>query len=395
MQQAFYILGTIQVLAGLWALVQGFQWLAMVRRRLTRHPGFYAPRLALICPCKGNEPGLDTNLAALASQDYSSYEIFFVLARADDPSRNVIERAIKASKVPAHLVIAGKPDACGEKVNNLRVAVEQLGPDFDVLAFADSDARPGRQWLTHLVAPLADPRLGASTTFRWTMPDRGGFWSAFGAAWDGCIATMLGEHNHNFCWGGGVAIRRIVFDQTRIAAHWAGVVSDDWVMTRALREANRSITFVPECLVPTLRDANLSGLIEFTNRQIAITRVYARNTWALGAASHLLYCLTCLLGIAAMASAWSNSESLPPIALVLFLVTLLAAAKGVLRWQAAAELLPAWKQKMVAYAWAWTLLAPLVPFLYAINFISSAFRHRIKWRGITYELVSATRTRIL
>ena len=88
------------------------------------------------------------------------------------------------------------------------------------------------------------------------MPDQGGFWSAFGAAWDGCIVTMLGEHNHNFCWGGGVAIRRIVFDQTRFAAHWAGVVSDDWVMTRALREANRSITFVPECLVPTLSDAN-------------------------------------------------------------------------------------------------------------------------------------------
>jgi len=74
--------------------------------------------------------------------------------------------------------------------------------------------------LTHLVAPLADPRLGAFNNI--SLDDAGSrrLWSAFGAAWDGCIATMLGEHSHNFCWGGGVAIRRIVFDQTRIAAHW-------------------------------------------------------------------------------------------------------------------------------------------------------------------------------
>jgi hypothetical protein len=58
-------------------------------------------------------------------------------------------------------------------------------------------------------------------------------------------------------------------------------------------------------------------------------------------------------------------------------------------------LLPGWKQKMVKYAWAWTFLAPLVPFLYTVNFIDSAFRNRIKWRGITYELLSSTRTRIV
>jgi len=395
MQQIFYVLGALEVLVGLWALVRGFQWTAMVKRRLVQHQGFYAPRVALICPCKDSEPGLDANLTALASQDYASYEVFFVIARFDDAARPAIDRAIKGTRAKAHLVVAGKPESCGEKVNNLRVAVEQLGPDFDVLVFADSDARPGRQWLAHLVAPLADPRLGAATTFRWTMPDQGGFWSALGAAWDASIVTMLGEHPHNFCWGGGVAIRRVVFDQAHVAANWVGVVSDDWAMTRTLRAANRNIVFVPECLSPTLKDTSAANLLEFTNRQIAITRVYARDVWLAGAAVHVLYCVTFLFGLLAMALAWSNAEALFPMALMLFLIAVLAAAKGVLRWQAVAELLPGWKQKMVKYAWAWTFLAPLVPFLYAVNFIDSAFRNRIKWRGITYELLSSTRTRIV
>jgi hypothetical protein len=32
--------------------------------------GFYAPRVAVICPVKGIEPGLEQNLAGLAGFDY-------------------------------------------------------------------------------------------------------------------------------------------------------------------------------------------------------------------------------------------------------------------------------------------------------------------------------------
>jgi hypothetical protein len=74
---------------------------------------------------------------------------------------------------------------------------------------------------------------------------------------------------------------------------------------------------------------------------------------------------------------------------------LLAAAKGYLRLVAVSELLPAWKEKLLAYGWAWTLLAPLVPFVYLYNSLVAAFTRRIVWRGIRYELVSANQTRIL
>lgn len=395
MQNVFLVLVAAELLVGLWSFWTGFQWLAMARRHLVRHPGFFTPRVALICPCKGFERGLDENLVALCSQDYPNYEVFFVMARSDDPAYDIARRVGVACTVPSRILIAGKPEGCGEKVNNLRFAVEHVDPTFHAFVFADSDGRPGRQWLSHLVAPLADTGVAAATSFRWWLPDLGGFWSAFGAAWDSSILTLLGEHNRNFCWGGATAIRRETFEAAGIRAHWTRALSDDWTMTNALRATNRQIQFVPECIVPTLRDTNATGLLEFTNRQMIITRVYSPGTWAAGAFAHLLYSATFLFGLVLIVLSLVEGALLLPTLLLLLMVMLLAAAKGVLRWIAVSELLPGWKAKLIKYAWAWTMLMPFVPFLYAVNFAVSAFTRRIVWRGMRYDLVSPTQTRIL
>jgi hypothetical protein len=206
---------------------------------------------------------------------------------------------------------------------------------------------------------------------------------------------MLGEHDRNFCWGGGTAIRRTTFDEIKVRDHWDGAVSDDWGVTRALRAAGRKIQFVPECLVPTLRDAGAKSLLNFTNRQIIITRVYAPRIWLAGAFSHFLYCASLILGVVMIVQAISTGRLWLTTALLMILIMLLAAVKGILRWLAVTELLPAYKIKLQTYAWVWTLLAPLAPFLYAINFAVSAFSRRIKWRGIRYDLKSAGRTEII
>ncbi len=74
----FYILVILQIALGLYSLWEGFEWLRMVRRRLGSHAGFYAPMAAVICPCKGTEPGLEDNLTALTKFEYPNYEIYFV-----------------------------------------------------------------------------------------------------------------------------------------------------------------------------------------------------------------------------------------------------------------------------------------------------------------------------
>ncbi|HEV2618164.1 MAG TPA: glycosyltransferase [Candidatus Acidoferrales bacterium] len=391
----FYLLVLQQIAQGLVSLWDGWKWLTMVRHRLITHQGFYAPRAAVICPCKGAEGGLEGNLGALLNFDYPEYEVYFVLASALDPARAVIDRAMAASKRPAHLVVAGAPQNRGEKVNNLRAGVQEIAEKCDVLVFVDSDARLGRGWLSHIVAPLANTKLGAATTYRWYFPNRGGFESAMLSAWNAAIATQFGDHSRNFCWGGGTAMRREVFKSADVLGAWEGAVSDDWTLTAALERAGLPVVFVPECLAPTVGDVNLEQLVEFTNRQMILTRVYSPRRWILAALTHFSYCVTILYSIYAIFDRMLAGYSWTGMSLLAILIVLLAAGKGALRAVAVQEVLREWRTKCDEWSWAWIAFAPLVPFLFLWNFIVSAFERQIRWRGIRYELVSETQTRIL
>jgi len=391
----FNLLAFLQILIGIYLIWQGIQWLGYVRRRLHMDPGFYAPRVAVLCPCKGIEPGLERNLLALTEFERQNYEIFFILAEGSDAARSAVERIAASSKVKARVVIAGSPSNSGEKVNNLRVVVEQLPPEFEVLVFTDSDGRTGKSWLHHLVAPLGDVRIGATTTMRWLIPNRGNLPTALLAAWNAPVVTMLSEKGKNFCWGGGTAIRRSIFEQSGVMDEWRNSVSDDYSLTRALDRNNRSIVFVPECLTPSHVETDFKGLLEFTNRQVLITRVYAEKVWAAAAVTHLLYCMTLLLGVILILSNFFDQRPAFHIATLTFLPVLLSSIRSAIRLIGVTEALPAGRSQITGQAWIYVLLTVLVPFLYAVNFVNSLVTRKIRWRGVAYELIGPGQTRIV
>lgn len=395
MLTALYVLALEQILQGLYNLWEGIRWLAMARARMSSHPGFYTPRVALFCPVKGIDSNLEQNLTGLTEFDYPQYEIFFSLASAEDPALKILEKLRAANKHPVHIVLAGRPQNSTEKVSNLIAAVRQAGEGFDVFVFTDSDGRPGRSWLARMVAPLSNSNLGATTTFRWLFPQRGGFWSALASAWNAPAATYLGEHSNNFCWGGGTAIRRAQFEQAGVLQFWNGSASDDLSLTLALRQAGLPIYFAPECLVPSLFDCNAAGFWEFTNRQIILARVYLPRIWAIGGAAHLLYCATVLLGLGMFIANTVSGAPAVDILLLAFAPPVLCMARGAQRMTAVMELLPAWKQKMLADGWMWTLLAPFAPFAALWNSIVALSSRKIRWRGLRYLVVAPGQTRIV
>jgi ceramide glucosyltransferase len=390
----FYLLVFLQILMGAYLIWQCVQWLGYVRRRLQTDPGFYAPRVAVLCPCKGIEPGLERNLVSLTEFERQNYEIFFILASATDSARSIIDRVVKSSRVKTHVVIAGNPNGCSEKVNNLRAAIEQLDPEFEVLVFTDSDGRPGKTWLHHLVAPLGDSRIGATTTMRWFIPNRSNLPTALLAAWNAPVVTMLSEKGENFCWGGGTAIRRSVFEQSGVLDEWKNSVSDDYSLTAALARSNRSIMFLPECLTLSYVETDFQGLLEFTNRQILITRVYAEKVWGPAAATHLLYCLTLVFGtLLILGDVFAQRPAFHLVTLT-FLPLLLSAIRSSLRLIGVTEAIPAARSQITGQAWIYVLLTLFMPFLYAVNFANSLVTRKVRWRGVTYELVGPQQTRI-
>jgi len=391
----FYILVIEQILQGLYNLWDTLRWYQTARRRAMSHQGFYAPSVAVFCPLKGTEPGLELNLEALARFDYPNYEVFFSLAKLGDPARKIAQRIVAGSKHPAHVILAGHPKECSEKVNNLRAAIEQAGGKFDVYVFCDSDGRPGRAWLSKLVAPLADARTGAATTFRWFLPQIGGMWSALASAWNAPMATFLGPQNRNYCWGGGTAIRREVFEAIGVADAWRTAASDDLSLTQLLRSNNLAIDFLPECLVPSVMDMKAHSFFEFTERQMILLRVYAPKVWAKALFAHLLYFSMLVSGVALAAANLFTGAPAFHVVFLLLTPPLLAILRGVLRLAAVIELLPEWKEQLLARGWIWTLLAPVVPLFSLWNHVLAAFTRRITWRGTRYELKSPTQTRIL
>lgn len=396
MENVFIALAVLQILLGLYLVYGAVSWLAYARRRATTDPGFYSPRTAVLCPCKGVEPGLERNLTALCEFDHQNYEVFFTLASESDPATSIVKRVAAQSRNKAHLVFAGAPQECAEKINNLRAAIEQLPPEFEILVFADSDGRPGRSWLRRLTGPLSDPGVGAATTMRWLISNKNNLPSLLLAAWNAPIVGMLGEDTaKNFCWGGGTAIRRTVFEQAGVLEEWQYSVSDDYSMTTALRRHNLPIVFLPECLTVSYVETDFSGLMEFTNRQILITRVYSPKMWGTAAATHLLFCVTILLGVILTLTDLITGRPAMQFAALTFLPLLLSAIRAALRVTAAQEMLPQIKSQIQQQSWIHLVLGVFIPYLYLANFATSALGRRIRWRGISYELVSPQQTRIL
>ncbi|HKR59420.1 MAG TPA: glycosyltransferase family 2 protein [Pyrinomonadaceae bacterium] len=387
----FYFFAAIVIWLGVLSLRGGFRFSAYVQRQLSQPLSDYHPFASVIVPCRGAEPDLADNLKALFQQTYPAYEIVFVTDSESDPSVAVIQSLIdRASKqIPARLLIAGAATDSGQKVHNLRQAVAQVDPRCEVLVFVDSDARPRKSWLLSLVAPLADEELGAASGYRWFVPLAGGFASRLRSVWNASIASALGaDRKSNFCWGGSTAMRRETFARLKIAERWPGSVSDDFTITRVLGEAKLPIHFVPACLVASPGDCDFRELLEFSNRQLKITRVYAPHLWKSVLLGSALFCLVFFGGILlVLCRAIAGLSFQIPLTLIV-VIFVLGAAKAFVRFSAVSMVLGPETPNLQRDLPAHLLLWPLGSLLYFYNALTAAVSRRINWRGIEYELKS-------
>lgn len=389
----FYFFAAIVIWLGILSLRGGLRYQSYIKAQLSKPLPEFTPFASVIVPCRGLEPDLNENLGALFRQSYPSYEIIFVTDNENDPALPVIRDLIhthSAKQIPTRVLIAGEAIDSGQKVHNLRAAVAELDPQNEVLVFVDSDARPQANWLRSLVAPLHDETLGAATGYRWFVPVSGGLASHLRSVWNASIASALGPRREsNFCWGGSTAIRRKTFEELGVSERWRGSVSDDFTLTRVLGEAKLPIHFVPACLVASPGDCGFSELVEFTNRQLKITRVYATHLWKPVLLGSLLFCLVFFGGILlVIVRAVLGLSFALPLAL-LAVIFLLGAGKALVRLQAVTAAMPSGSTRLkdsIAQLFLW----PLASALYLYNALAAASSRRIQWRGITYELKSPT-----
>jgi cellulose synthase/poly-beta-1,6-N-acetylglucosamine synthase-like glycosyltransferase len=395
----FYLMAAIVIWLGIKSLLGGIRYAAYVRREVACPLVDYTPYVSIIAPCRGRDMGLKENIESLFIQDYSQYEIIFVTGDPGDPSVAVIEEVIHTfatSGIPTRILFAGKATDSGQKVHNLRLAVPAIDSQSEALVFVDADARPGKGWLRSLVAPLQDESIGATTGYRWFLSVKGGLTSQLLSVWNSSIASALGEQSDkNFCWGGSTAIRRSTFVRLQIRERWRGTVSDDFTVMRVLREANLPIKFVPACLTASLEDYSLHQLLEFTTRQLQITRVYAPQFWRAALLGGLLFNSVFFGGIAIVVlRLWLGLSFAIPLILVTVIFSL-GAAKAFIRWRAVTIPLAPYRTEMRRSMVSHVVLWPLGALLFLYNAVVAGLSRRIMWRGIAYELKSPTEAVII
>jgi cellulose synthase/poly-beta-1,6-N-acetylglucosamine synthase-like glycosyltransferase len=397
---AFYILAALVVWQSAVSLRGGVRYLSFFRRELEAPRTLYMPFATVFVPCRGVDKGLRWNLSALFRQHYPAYELVFVSDHADDEGLDIARQLAREfegeSVARTRFVVAGRATESGQKVHNLRAALTEADPSSEVFVFVDTDARTRPDWLRSLVAPLADEATGAATGYRWFLPVRGGLATYLCSVWNASIASALGENvRRNFCWGGSTAIRRETFERLGVGEHWRGTVSDDYALTRVLQAEGLPIRFVPACLTASLEDCTFGELVEFTTRQLKITRVYAPHLWAIVLVSNLLFVAAFFGGLAlAGLLAATGRPFVWPLALV-SVIFLLGLWKAFFRLRAAALVLEEHHGRMRAGVWAHLLLWPVTAALFLYNALAAALSRRIVWRGIGYELKSPTETEII
>jgi len=206
------------------------------RRRRDPQPG-YTPPVSILKPVRGLDPHFDEAIRSHAALDYPEYEVLFGVETEDDPAAGEIRRLMAAHpEAPFRLAVC-PTEAPNRKAGVLeRLAREARHP---VLVINDSDVRVEPDYLSRVVAPLADPGTGVVTClYRGRADSTPARWEALGVATDFApsvlVAQLVGVRE--FGLGSTLAVRAEDLERAGGFGAIAGYIADDYQLARRITE---------------------------------------------------------------------------------------------------------------------------------------------------------------
>ncbi len=322
-----------------------------------RKAGNYTPKTLVMVPCKGAEEHLDEDLRSLKNQNYGRYSLVAIVDSPGDGAVSTIRQ------IGIKVMVSGRTHKkASGKVRALLTAMDSHR-NYDAYVIADSDATFGRDWLSRLLAPLADKRVGISTAFPFFEPE-GGFWSRVKMVWGFVGESLMETKMTRFGWGGSLAFRKDLMDN-RALKMMSESVADDIAITRTATSKGLGIVYVRGARVKIRSDDGFLRFAEWSTRQTALSIFGNGKVLRYGLVYYSAEILVFLTGAA-------GAFAISP----LLAVMLLHAAASIRRnFERSGEM-----------RLDTALITLLIPFVYLSNLIAASGVRSITWRGARYRL---------
>jgi len=236
------------------------------------------PRVAVIVPVTGDEPGMRQAVASIVDQDYPDCLFVFVTADADDPAVAMIE-AVAGHDPRVMRVVAGTATRCGQKNHNILAGI-RAAHTAELFVFCDSSHVADRHFVANLAAPIIRGDAPMTSGFHKIVPEDDAT-GTIGMA-NTCMALHLMQPVRAITqpWGGAMAISRPAFERFGLRELWGQNIVDDFSMGPHLRRFGFAAWPVAAaCLSTPLRAVSLGRWDTWLTRQLLYLKFCLPLDW--------------------------------------------------------------------------------------------------------------------
>jgi ceramide glucosyltransferase len=334
------------------------------------------PRVTILKPLHGAEPGLMENLASFCTQDYpGAVQIIFGVQDPRDEAIAVVrELGAKFADLHLDLVIDTTMHGLNRKVSNL-INMWRYA-EHDVVVLADSDMRVDPDYLSRVVAALDEPGVGAVTCLYHGLPANG-LWARLSALGINAhflpnVIMGLGLNLAQPCFGSTIAFRRKALVEIGGFVRVADCLADDYAIGAALRARGYEIAVSPFTIGHMCGDMSASELWQHELRWARTIRSLDPAGYAGSVVSHVfpLALIAALAGVATESVGIATALSLCAVSFTCRL--------ALLRQVERAFNLPPQS--------CW--LVPLRDMLSFAVFVASLFGQSARWKGRRYRFIA-------